>query len=262
LTDGPRGLADDRLRQLETRLLAIAAELEAKRDSRCVFAHTYSLMTRRIAEGLPDAPGVDATWITDLAESFGQRYVVALTTPDDELPPAWRHAFEVMRDKRTSVLEDLLFGMTVHIVHDLPLTLGDVSPGRTPPASHLYDFHAMNELLASAIEPIIDATARRYGRYVKWLDRLGGQYDNLLTDYGIRMARGLAWYNAQRLADPRSAERARAAVEASPIELIDSIAKPQIASVRAILRFARWIVSFLRTWPKPDDDRGMDIRAE
>jgi hypothetical protein len=252
---------DDRLRRLEAQLLGITADLERARDSRCVFAHTYSLLTRRIAEDLPKTPQVDAKWITDLAEAFGKLYVEALTAPEDELPPAWRHAFEVMRDKRTSVLEDLVFAMTVHIVHDLPLALGDVSPGRVPSDDHVFDFHAINDTMASSIEPIIDATARRYGRYVKWLDQLGAQYDNILTDYGVRMARGLAWYNAQRLADPRAGERARAALERSPIDLIDSIARPRFWSVRVILRFGRWIVSFLRTWPKPDDDRGMDIRA-
>jgi hypothetical protein len=252
---------DSRLRELEARLLGIAADLERKHDSRCVFAHTYSLMTRRIAEELPHTPEVDATWIADLADAFGRRYVTALTAPDDELSPAWRHAFQVMRDKRTSVLEDLVFAMTVHIVHDLPLALGDVSPGRTPIEGHIHDFHAVNDMMASSIEPIVDATARRYGRYVKWLDRLGKRYDNILTDYGVRMARGLAWYNALRLADSRSGERARAAIEQSPIDLIDNIAKPRIWSVRVVLRFFRWIVSFLRTWPKPEDDRGMDIRA-
>jgi hypothetical protein len=252
---------DNRLRDLEARLLEIAADLELKRDSRCVFAHTYSLMTRRIADDLPKTPEVDAAWITDLAEAFGRRYVEALTAADEDLSPAWRHAFTLMREKRTSVLEDLVFAMTVHIVHDLPLALGDVSPGRSPLEDHVYDFHAINAMMASSVEPIVDATARRYGRYVKWLDRLGRQYDNILTDYGVRMARGLAWYNALRLADPRSGEQARVAIEKSPIVLIDNIAKPRIWSMRIVLRVARWLVSFLRTWPKPDDPRGMDIRA-
>jgi hypothetical protein len=218
-------------------------------------------MTRRIAEDVPRTPGVDAIWITELAEAFAKRYVHALTAPADELPPAWQHAFEVMRDKRTSVLEDLVFAMTVHIVHDLPLALGDVSPGRSPLEGHIFDFHAVNDMMASSIDPIVEATSSRYGRYVKWLDRLGRQYDNLLTDYGIRMSRGLAWYNALRLADERSADRTRAAIQRSPIVLIDDISKPRIRSVRVVLRFARWLVSFLRTWPKPEDPRGMDIRA-
>jgi hypothetical protein len=252
---------DTRLRDLERTLLDIAARLERERSSRCVFAHTYSLMTRRIAEDLPHAPQVDAAWITDLAEAFGRRYVAALNARDEDLSPAWRHAFALMDERRTSVLEDLVFAMTVHIVHDLPLALGDVSPGRSPLDDHIYDFHAINAMMASSIEPIVDATARRYGRYVKWLDRLGREYDNVLTDYGVRMSRGLAWYNAVRLADERSGEHTRAAIENSPIALIDDIAKPRIRSVRVVLRVGRWLVSFLRTWPKPDDPRGMDIRA-
>jgi len=250
---------DDRLREVERTLLEIGARLEQKRDSRCVFTHAYSLMTRRIAEELPRAPDVDAIWITELAEAFAARYVAALNAPEEELSPAWRHAFEVMRDKRTSVLEDLVFAMTVHIVHDLPLAVRDVSPGGVPLENHVYDFHAVNDMMASSIGPIVDATAQRYARYVKWLDRLGGRYDNILTNYGIRMSRGLAWYNALRLADERSGDAARAAIERSPVVLIDGLAHARFRSVRVMLRIGRWMVSFLRTWPKPEDERGMAI---
>jgi hypothetical protein len=243
---------DARLTAIVERLSAAARRLERDRDSRCVFAHTYSLMTSRIAQDVPRTPGVDAEWITALAEAFAGRYFLALEADDASQAPAWRHAFTLMREKRTSVLEDLVFAMTVHIVHDLPLALGDMRATSGPLEDHIHDFHAVNDMMAASIETIVDATANRYGRYVKWLDQLGRQYDNILTDYGVRMSRGLAWYNALRIADDRAGERARAAIERSPVVLIDEIARPRIRSVRIVLRVLRWLVSFLRTWPKDE----------
>jgi Family of unknown function (DUF5995) len=219
-------------------------------------------MTRQIAQSLQVRTDIDVAWITELAQAFANRYFDALGDAQPTLSPAWRHAFDAMRDRRTSVLEDLIFAMTVHITHDLPLALGDISPGGAPSYAHIYDFHAVNDMMASSIELIVNATARRYAPYVRWLDRLGRPFDTMLTDYGVRMSRGLAWYNTLRIADPRACEQARAAIESSPTMIIDDIARPPIRPLRVLLRVLRWMVSFLRTWPSESIPRGMDVRRE
>jgi hypothetical protein len=109
------------------------------------------------------------------------------------------------------------------------------------------------------VNAIQAATARRYSPYIAWLDKLGGRYDEILTNYGIRMSRGLAWYNAIRLADERSAAQAKEAIERSAIITIDNIVRPPIWSLRLLLRLLRFVVSFLRTWPKQPTRRGMEL---
>jgi Family of unknown function (DUF5995) len=241
----------DRLREVERKLAEAARRLERERDSRCVFAHAYSLMTRRIVEALPVTAGIDQAWITTLAEAFAARYFAALDPLDEDTAPsrAWRRAFEAMRDRQTSVLEDLVFAMVVHIVRDLPLALGDVSPNRRPEWSHVYDFHAINDMMAGSIDEIQAETSRRYSPYISWLDQLSDRYDEILTNYGVRMSRGLAWYNALRLADERSAEEAKEAIEHSPVVFIEGIVRPPILSLRILLWFLRRIVSLFRVWP-------------
>jgi hypothetical protein len=149
--------------------------------------------------------------------------------------------------------------MAVHILHDLPLALGDVSAGARPDAARVYDFHAVNDMMASSIDEIQATTARRYSPYISWLDQLGHRYDEILTNYGVRLSRGMAWYNALRLADERSAAHAAESIERSPIVVIDGIVRPPIWSLRVLLRFARWIVSFLRVWPDERTRRGMEL---
>jgi hypothetical protein len=250
---------EDRLRDIERQLSVRARSLERAHDSRCVFTHAYALMTTQIVKELPSRKSIDAAWITQLGEAFASRYFNVLDSERVQLPDSWAYAFEVMANKRTSVLEDLIFAMAVHIMHDLPLALRDVSGGGQLDSTHIDDFHAVNDMMASSIETIVNTTAKRYAPYVRWLDRMGGHYDNILTDYGIRMSRGLAWYNAVRLGDAKAAGRAQGSVERSPIEFVENIARPPVASVRVLLRILRWLVSFLRTWPDEQTQRGMSI---
>ena len=262
-TSPPRSGIDpvQRLQALSAQLAGRARQYEAQRDSRCVFTHAYSLMTQRIAGQLPRFAAADADWIAGLAEVFAGHYFDALDGTTSST--AWATAFKAMRDRRTSVIEDLVFAMSVHILHDLPLALGDVSLGRSPNRNRIADYHSVNDMLKDAIEPIVTTTARRYSPYIRWLDRLTHPYDQILSDYGIRMARGLAWYNALRLADPASAIQAASAIENSPIVIMDGILNPPIRSIRAILRFLRWLISVLhlRRWPKPTNTRGLSLPA-
>jgi len=253
---------EERLRALEHRLAEAARGFEQARDSRCVFTHAYALMTRLIAEGIPRTPGLDGIWTADLAEAFAGRYFAALAAGDTgNGSRAWTAAFTAMRNRRTSVVEDLVFAMTVHIEHDLPLALQDVSGDGAPVQDHIYDFDCINDILASSIHAIVDSVARRYSPYIAWLDRLGRPYDVVITDFGIRTSRGLAWYNAVQLADRRAREGAQEAIEDGPKDFIDDVVNPRVRSLRVVLRFLRWIVSFLRTWPRAGTERGMDIRA-
>ena len=123
------------LETLQRRLLAIAErldmhrwEFEQKKDSRCVFTYAYVLITQRIARQLPTAGYIEPRWIVELAEAFAKRYFEALegSIAGSTVSPAWDVVFQAMARKRSSVLEDLIFSMTVHIVHDLPLALVEV----------------------------------------------------------------------------------------------------------------------------------------
>jgi hypothetical protein len=208
-------------------------------------------MTRRIAAELAGPSVTDPDWIVGLAESFAARYAAALDGWDaaGEVPAAWRAVFETICARRTSVVEDLVLPLAVHIIRDLPHSLLDVGLEASDGASRLGDFHAVNDVLGKTIEEIQEEVAGRYARYIRSLDRIGRGYDEILTNYGIRVSRGLAWYNAERLADPRSTEDAAASVERSPIVFRDEVMNPPVRSLRLFLRALRWVLAHLRRWP-------------
>jgi hypothetical protein len=244
----------DRFQTIVTRLEEHLARYEAARDSRAVFTFGYIQFTRALWASLPVAPFADPAWVAIMAERFAEKYFEALDALDRGGTPVtpWREVFAAIRGQRSSVLEDLVFGITAHIVHDLPLTLVEVGLDDEHGASRIADHHLINDVLKDAIDGIQDSVAERYEPLVSWLDHLGADLDEIATNYGLRVSRGLAWYNAIRLLDPRSSEDALAAIKRGPLVLIEEVRRPPILSLRFLLRGARWISSFFRRWPSAD----------
>jgi hypothetical protein len=240
-----------RIAAVASRLDERARALERQKDSRCVFTHAYMLMTRRLEAELETSGLADPDWVAELAEAFVGRYFYALDEYDAgrEPPAAWQTVFATICSRKTSVIEDLVFGVYAHIVRDLPHTLAEVGTADAHGRSRIADHHIVTAIVGHAIEEIQASTAHRYGPYVSVLDRLGAQYDEALTDYGIRLSRGMAWYNALRLVDERSTAAAAAAVEESPAFFVREVMSPPVWSVRTLLRASRWLTGHLRRWP-------------
>jgi hypothetical protein len=222
--------------------------LEAQRDGRCVFTRTYARMTLRLAQCLEDGRIDDPDWVTSLAEAFEARYVAALDGNADSR--AWKEVLGAITASRprTSVVEDLVFAMTTHIVRDLPYALHDAE-FLAPGPSHIHDFHAVNAIMGEALEDIQADIAQRYAPSLKLLDRLSKRYDEILTDYGVRLSRGMAWYNAIRLSDPASRADAAKSIEDSPIIFMHRVLFPQRWLTGIVFRTMRVIASFGRRWP-------------
>lgn len=247
-----------RLAVVAGRLLDYRARYDGRRDSRAVFTHAYVSITELIAGNLAAYGFRDPAWVVTLAERFAERYFAVLDACDAgrPLPPAWAHVFDVLRNPRTSVLEDLVFAMTAHIVHDLPLALVDAKLAAADGTSHVYDFHRMNDLLGHNIEAITAGVSKRYSPFIAWLDHLGGNFDQLITDYGFRVGRGVAWYNAARILDPLSEPHAREAINKSTIIFVDNVRRPKLWPVRWLFRTGRWISSWFRRWPAQRAENG------
>ena len=159
--------------------------------------------------------------------------------------------FDAVHRKRTSVLEDLIFGMTAHIVHDLPLSLTEVGMSDSQGRSRIYDFHRMNDVLAVDIQPIANGVTDRYEPFFRWLDQLEQTQTLILTNFGFRLSRGVAWYNANRLLDPKSAELAHTAITRSVATLVETIQNPPFWSLRIVFRMLRFVATLFRRWPRP-----------
>ena len=243
---------DPELQAIAHDLAARARRYERARDSRCVFTHAYAMLTRRLASQLGSAGFRDPEFILAVGRGFHERYAMALDAWDrgSDVPETWRYVFGEMTGRRTSPLEDLVLGVYTHIVHDLTLVLADLAAvGRL---GSVGDFHLANALIAETVPGIQREVSRRYSPWFSWLDRLGREFDLVLTDYGVRLARGMAWYNAQRLLDPHAAPDARRALDASATTFLRRLLDPPLVSLRIVLRAGRWTTSLFRRWPRDE----------
>jgi hypothetical protein len=247
-----KAMRRERLGAVVEELRRRADALEAQRDGRCVFTRTYARMTLRLAACLEDGRIGDPDWVTTLAEAFAARYVSALEGRSGSR--AWTEVFAAITGSRprTSVIEDLVFAMAAHIIRDLPYALQDAD-FLAPGASRVHDFHAVNAIMGEALEEIQTDIAHRYAPGLKVIDRLSKRYDEILTDYGVRMSRGMAWYNAMRLSDPASREDAARSIENSPVIFMNRVLSPKLWLTGVVFRTMRVVSSFGRRWPTAPD---------
>ena len=87
--------------------------------------------------------------------------------------------------------------------------------------SRVGDFHRLNQVLAEAVEPLQQRIAARYGPWLGYFDTLGGDWDERRSRSGLTTARALAWYNAERLADPGNEAATRLALERAVAAWVD-----------------------------------------
>ena len=218
---------DDLLHQLrpliavEERLNQLRRHYEQRDDVRKVFTFAYELITRELIRAIyvkmirNTGPCYfrDVGWVIRLNQAFAMTYFEAVQAYDSgggiftggsghQSSDSWwwQKVFAeigVAERKNSSVLEALVYPMMAHIVGDLPYALLEIGFDQT----HLQDYHRLNDLIADAIDQVQQRVSCRYAQRQLIADRLLGRYDEILSAYGIRLARSLAWYNALRLAE-------------------------------------------------------------
>lgn len=253
------GLLADRVRQYDTTY-----------DRRAAFAYTYYRLTTTLATALDTGTPAfnDPPWVAELCETLASAYFSAMDSVDewlagrsggslgevqpddlpDSIPPPWRDVIAASSVRRSYLLEDVLFSMMAHISYDLPGALRSMAKP-TGERSHIADFHRMNDVLASCIDAVQDDLSARYIHGLGSLDKLFTRSDELLTNYGIRVARGLAWFNCDRLLDPDSTEEASRSISRSTAALIHEIRSPGDRKLRAGLWILRRLIPDRRHWP-------------
>ncbi|MEU5216646.1 DUF5995 family protein [Streptomyces sp. NPDC020807] len=259
-----------------TAVAALLAErvrqYDTARDPRAAFAYTYYRLTTSLATGLGTGEPAfgDPLWVAELCETLAAAYFDAMDGIDawqagrpagatgevraedmpDSIPLPWRDVVAAASVRRSYLLEDVLFSMMAHMSYDLPHALRQMTPA-TGNRGRIADFHRMNEVLASCIDTVQDDLAARYIVGLESWDRLFTRNDELLSNYGIRVTRGLAWFNCDRLLDPGAAEEAAASIGRSTGALISEIRAPADWRLRTGLWVLRRLVPDRRRWPEP-----------
>ncbi|MEK6478734.1 DUF5995 family protein [Catalinimonas sp. 4WD22] len=229
--------------------------LESQQDTRATFALVYTRMTYRILLSLNEHAYLKPETVTALTESFAHKYMSAVEAYSNHLncPPAWNYAFDTLKGTTTSLLDELLICMYVHISYDLPFALWEVEQ-KLPDALSIHDFHLVNDVLQTSIDEIQELVARRYSYRLFSLDRYLKNNDEIITNYGIRLSRGIAWYNFQRLKAHIDIESALyRSCEVNTRLIING----PYRITRLPLKLIRYLLNLDRFWPSQEETQSV-----
>lgn len=175
--------------------------LAAACDHRAAFAFMYLQVT----EGVGDEPARfdNEGYLNHLDAVFAQQYFSAydnyVAGNLDDVPVAWRVAFQSAEREQVTGLGDMLVGMNAHISRDLPFALADIGLETASGESAKPDYDAVNALLADVQEPMLAAASER-------LDPTVGRFRVPAFDFGSEEVAGLlatwrseAYRNAEAL---------------------------------------------------------------
>jgi hypothetical protein len=148
---------DKTIRQMTSRLDTLASSC----DHSSIFALTYLRVTeeyRRTVEG----PFFDDTQFVNYEDTLFAHYYFAAFDAwaggrIEQVPPAWRVAFDTAKARTVSATGDLLLGINAHVQRDLPLVLYSVGL-----AGRKADHDRVDIILNRVQDDIIAELARRF----------------------------------------------------------------------------------------------------
>ena len=204
---------DKTIREMTRRFDALAC------DHNAIFSLTYLRVTeeyRRTVEG----PFFDDTPFVNYEDGLFAHYYFAAFDAwaagrIDQVPPAWRVAFNTAKARAVSATGDLLLGINAHVQRDLPLVLYSIGLARPDGTSRKADHDRVNIILNRVTDEIIAEIARRFDPTADDTD-LPTSLDGAALFQLLAAWREKAWRNAELLAaapTPAARELVVAAIE-------------------------------------------------
>lgn len=228
-------------------------------DHRGVFATTYLILTREIREVLEEEPDFFRyrDWVIFQDSLFANLYFRPITEDAARrpVPEAWEIAFQVAADRDANAGQDMLLGINAHIQRDMPYMLAELGTRTRPGTSRKPDHDKVNEILARAYEPVVEAVGRWYDPLITTTNSGWTPADNIGSLELVRQWRETAWRNAERLllARTRAERRAVAAsIERNAATWAHSIASGEQPGYRERRdAYCRRHLPFAASAPKP-----------
>ena len=159
---GRRNCVDKTIREMTRRLDSFASSC----DHNAIFSLTYLRVTEEYRRTI-DEPFFDDTPFVNYEDTLFAHYYFAAfdawaTGRSQEVPPAWRIAFDSAANRAVSATGDLLLGINAHVQRDLPLVLysiGLVAPDGT---SRKADHDRVDIILNRVADDVLAEIARRF----------------------------------------------------------------------------------------------------
>jgi hypothetical protein len=191
---------DKTIREMTRRFDPLASSC----DHNAIFSLTYLRVTQEYRQTI-DAPFFDDTPFVNYEDTlFAHYYFAAFDAWSageiEDVPPAWRVAFNAAANHSVSAAGDLLLGINAHVQRDLPLVLYSIGLLRPDGTSRKPDHDRVDIILNRVFEPVIGEIARRFDPTIDDTN-LPTSLDDATLFQTVVAWREKAWRNAEALAD-------------------------------------------------------------
>jgi Family of unknown function (DUF5995) len=191
---------DKTIREMTRRFDPLASSC----DHNAIFSLTYLRVTQEYRQTI-DAPFFDDTPFVNYEDTlFAHYYFAAFDAWSageiEDVPPAWRVAFNAAANHSVSAAGDLLLGINAHVQRDLPLVLYSIGLVRPDGTSRKPDHDRVDIILNRVFEPVIAEIARRFDPTIDDTN-LPTSLDDATLFQTVVAWREKAWRNAEALAD-------------------------------------------------------------
>jgi hypothetical protein len=153
---------DKTVRQMTRRFDGLASSC----DHNAIFSVTYLRVTEEYRRTIEGAFFDDTPFVNYEDTLFAHYYFAAFDAwaagRVEQVPPAWRVAFDAAKARAVSATGDLLLGINAHVQRDLPLVLYSIGLVRPDGTSRKADHDRVNVILNRVADDIVAEIARRF----------------------------------------------------------------------------------------------------
>jgi hypothetical protein len=184
-------------------------------DHRAVFATTYLELTKQYRRDLSRGMKKqlqDVKYLYREVALFANVYFesVKRSKRGQDVPEAWRIAFETARTGEVNAAQDMLLGINAHVQNDMPFVIAALGLRTRSGESRKVDHDLVNEVLDRAYDAVIAEVARRYDPFVNTTNASWNPVDDVWGLEMVKVWRERVWRNAERLVNAGSEEERRA----------------------------------------------------
>ena len=203
-TAGRSRCVDKTIREMTRRFDSLAASC----DHKAIFSLTYLRVTQAYRQTI-DGPFFDDTSFVNYEDTvFAHYYFSAFDDwkggQIEDVPPAWRIAFDAAARHKVSATGDLLLGVNAHVQRDLPFVLYAIGGlARPDGSSRKPDFDRVDVILNHVMQPLIAEITRRFDPTTDDTE-LPGSLDDAALFQLLAAWREDAWRSAEALADAQT----------------------------------------------------------
>jgi hypothetical protein len=183
-------------------------------DHRGVFATTYLELTRQYRDdlraGMKDQL-MDLKYLYREVAVFANVYfeTFKLAKRGEQVPEAWRIAFETARTGEVNAAQDMLLGINAHVQNDMPFVIAALGLRTKDGESRKPDHDLVNEVLDRAYDRVVAEVSARYDPFVSTTNAPWNPADDVAGLELVKVWRENVWRNAERLVNASSDEERR-----------------------------------------------------